>query len=133
VCFVASEMALEEINSLSEKLEMEQKLRREAEHIAHQVKTVLVVVCFVMLLILQHLTEANALKRQSAIVLSSMIEEQQLTEALLEVESLNNKMAEMEKESKDKIADLETELEGLKESTLLEENKSEPSNYKLPF
>lgn len=33
----ASEMALNEIKSLSEKLEAEQALRREAEHIAHQV------------------------------------------------------------------------------------------------
>jgi len=31
-------MALDEINSLSEKLETEQRLRREAEHIAYQVK-----------------------------------------------------------------------------------------------
>jgi len=30
-------MALEELNTLSEKLETEQKLRREAEHIAHLV------------------------------------------------------------------------------------------------
>ena len=35
---VASEMAMGEINSLSEKLETEQVLRREAEHIAHQVR-----------------------------------------------------------------------------------------------
>ena len=34
---VASEMAMDEIKSLSEKLETEQALRREAEHIAHQV------------------------------------------------------------------------------------------------
>ena len=34
---VASEMAVDEIKSLNEKLETEQALRREAEHIAHQV------------------------------------------------------------------------------------------------
>ena len=37
VVHVASEMALDEIKSLSKKLETEQALRREAEHIAHQV------------------------------------------------------------------------------------------------
>ena len=35
---VASEMAMDEIKSLSEKLETEQALRREAERIAHQVR-----------------------------------------------------------------------------------------------
>ena len=35
---VASEMAVNEIKSLREKLDMEQTLRREAENIAHQVK-----------------------------------------------------------------------------------------------
>ena len=34
---VASEMALDEIKTLSDKLETEQTLRREAEHIAPQV------------------------------------------------------------------------------------------------
>ena len=71
------------------------------------------------------------MKRQSAIVLSSVIEEQQLTEALMEVESLNNKIAELEKESKDKITDLQSELEGLQESTLLEENRSELANCNI--
>ena len=46
----------------------------------------------------------------------------------MEVETLNNKIAEMEKESKDKINDLQSELEGLKESTLLEENRSKLDN-----
>ena len=70
------------------------------------------------------MTEANALKRQSAIVLSSLAEQQQLAEALSEVEKLSNKMSEMEKESTDKIADLEAQIETLKESTVLEENRS---------
>lgn len=71
------------------------------------------------------MSEANALKRQSAIVLSSVAEQHQLTEALAEVENLSNKMSEMKKESEDKIADLETQIETLKESTLLEQNKSQ--------
>lgn len=70
------------------------------------------------------MTEANALKRQSAIVLSSVAEQQQLAEALAEVENLSNKMSELKKESEDKITDLEAQIETLKESTLLEENKS---------
>lgn len=70
------------------------------------------------------MTEANALKRQSAIVLSSLAEQQQLAEALGEVKKLSNKMSEMEKESTDKIADLEAQIETLKESTVLEENRS---------
>jgi len=60
-----------------------------------------------------------------------VIEEQQLTEALMEVESLNNKIAELEKQSKDKLNDLQTELEGLKESTLLEENRSKLDNCNI--
>lgn len=70
------------------------------------------------------MTEANALKRQSAIVLSSLAEQQQLAEALAEVENLSSKMSEMKKESTDKVADLEAQIETLKESTLLEENRS---------
>ena len=70
------------------------------------------------------MAEANALKRQSAIVLSSVAEQQQLTEALAEVETLSNKMSEMQKESDDKVANLEAQIETLKESTLLEENRS---------
>ena len=70
------------------------------------------------------MSEANALKRQSAIVLSSVVEQQQLTEALAEMETLSNKMSDMQKEADDKIADLEAEIETLKESTLLEENRS---------
>ena len=70
------------------------------------------------------MSEANALKRQSAIMLSSMAEQQQLAEALMEVETLTNKMSGMQKEADDKIADLETQIETLKESTLLEENRS---------
>lgn len=70
------------------------------------------------------MSEANALKRQSAIVLSSVVEQQQLAEALMEVENLSNKMSDMKKESEDKITDLEAQIETLKESTLLEENKS---------
>ena len=69
------------------------------------------------------MTEANALKRQSAIVLSSLAE-QQNWQRLWEVEKLSNKMSEMEKESTDKIADLEAQIETLKESTVLEENRS---------
>jgi len=49
----------------------------------------------------------------------------------MEVESLNNKIAEIEKESKDKINDLQTEIEGLKESTLLDENRSELDRYNI--
>ena len=70
------------------------------------------------------MSEANALKRQSAIVLSSVVEQQQLTEALTEVETLSNKMSDMQKEADDKVADLEAQIETLKESTLLEENRS---------
>ena len=70
------------------------------------------------------MSEANALKRQSAIVLSSVVEQQQLTEALTEVETLSNKMSDMQKEAHDKVADLEAQIETLKESTLLEENRS---------
>lgn len=70
------------------------------------------------------MTEANALKRQSAIVFSSLAEQQQLAEALAEVENLSSKMSEMKKESTDKVADLEAQIETLKESTLLEENRS---------
>ena len=70
------------------------------------------------------MTEANALKRQSAIVLSSVAEQQQLAKALNEVETLSNKMSDIQKEADDKIADLEAQIEMLKESTLLEENKS---------
>ena len=70
------------------------------------------------------MTEAEALKRQSAIVLSSLEEQQQLAEALAEVENLSSKMSDMKKESEDKITDLESQIEILKESTLLEENKS---------
>jgi len=71
------------------------------------------------------MSEANALKRQSAIILSSVVEQQQLTEALMEVEKLSSKMSDMTKESEDKIADLQAQIETLKESTLLEENRSE--------
>ena len=71
------------------------------------------------------MSEANALKRQSAIVLSSVVEQQQLTEALMEVENLSNKMSDMKKESEDTIADLQAQIESLNESTLLEENRSE--------
>ena len=70
------------------------------------------------------MAEANALKRQSAIVLSSLAEQQQLAEALTEVENLSSQMTEMKKESADKVADLEAQIETLKESTLLEENRS---------
>lgn len=70
------------------------------------------------------MTEAEALKRQSAIVLSSLEEQQQLAEALAEVENLSSKMSDMKKESEDKIADLVSQIETLKESTLLEENRS---------
>ena len=74
------------------------------------------------------MSEANALKRQSAIVLSSITEQQQLAEALTEMETLNNKMADMQKEKNDKIANLEAEIETLKESVLLEENRSKENN-----
>ena len=70
------------------------------------------------------MAEANALKRQSAIVLSSLAEQPQLAEALAEVENLSSQMTEMKKESTDKVADLEAQIETLKESTLLEENRS---------
>ena len=74
------------------------------------------------------MSEANALKRQSAIVLSSITEQQQLAEALAEMETLNNKMAEMQKEKNNKIATLEAEVEMLKESVLLEENRSKENH-----
>ena len=82
----ASELALEEMKAMSTQLEEERARRIEVERLA------------------QHsVNEMQAARRQSAILMSGAVDQQQLLQALSDIEALNTKLAEAKSQHKEEV------------------------------
>ena len=82
----ASELALTEMKLMGAQVVEEQKRRKEAERLV------------------QHsVSEMQAARRQSAIMKGSTVDQKQLSEALAEIETLNNQLAELQSKHKEEV------------------------------
>lgn len=82
----ASELALTEMKLMGAQVVEEQKRRKEAERLV------------------QHsVSEMQAARRQSAIMKGSTVDQKQLSDALTEIESLSNQLAELKSKHKEEV------------------------------
>lgn len=82
----ASELALTEMKMMGTQLEEEQKRRKEAERL------------------MQHsVGEMQAARRQSAIMMSSAVDQKQLSEAMAEIEALNSQLAVLKSKHREEV------------------------------
>ena len=130
---IVSELAVEEIRSLNEQVAEEKELRVRAEQEAQEVSPVLVLPAWTQLAALQAQVELKALTSHNADKEKQEEADEQLRDALAQLESVRHALDFERKERASMEEELKTQLLQLQQSSLAEENNSEHASPLSPL